>query len=117
MQGSNSGLFLVSIQLVSPASGESWLTLTTSDCFVSIQFVSPASGEVFLAWDRHYGKSEFPFNLFPQRVGRNLIYEDGAKVPKCRFPFNLFPQRVGRVRCTNLTQRGIQPSNRRTAKI
>ena len=69
-----------------PALGEgSWA--------VSIQLVSPASGDAcqrdgmrHLVW--------FPFNWFPQRVGtlRGLI-EASPAVPT--FPFNWFPQRVG----------------------
>ena len=64
---------------------------------VSIQLVSPTSGEnccnafckcVIL----------FPFNQFPQRVGRVLQGTKGLATlyPK-KFPFNQFPQRVGRL--------------------
>ncbi len=63
----------VSIQLVSPASGEIINFQKGQKVIVdlvSIQLVSPASGEVNQAMLDETMSSGFPFNWFPQRVGR-----------------------------------------------
>ena len=61
----------VSIQLVSPASGDRSQANEPPSAFraVSIQLVSPASGD--LGWNKGavFLYDGFPFNWFPQRVG------------------------------------------------
>ena len=60
---------------------------------VSIQLISPASGDLLHKSSIMSGIFEFPFNLFPQRVGTFIaLYALEAWE---MFPFNLFPQRVG----------------------
>ena len=65
------------------------------DLYVSIQLVSPASGELTPIQNRGAAIAgiRFPFNWFPQRVGR--VYDKAVKDRKTGFPFNWFPQRVG----------------------
>ena len=63
----------VSIQLVSPTSGERKREKTqteTQDCFHSISFPNEWGGYVSV---RNCGYHLFPFNQFPQRVGRKLL--------------------------------------------
>ena len=90
----------VSIQLVSPASGESLklvLKPPITCCFHSIGFPSEWGGqEVEESESPSY--PGFPFNWFPQRVGRHhdRLLRDRASVFSLKFPFNWFPQRVGR---------------------
>jgi len=62
----------VSIQLVSPASGDFKLNYyLESSAGVSIQLVSPASGDLRISSTTSHvrGRAWFPFNWFPQRVG------------------------------------------------
>ncbi len=94
---------------------------------VSIQLVSPASGEKQLFIDILETEvySKFPFNQFPQRVGRfcenqiakaicfhsisfpsewgvrgDVTNPPTKKLRRLAFPFNQFPQRVGRLYCS-----------------
>ena len=65
---------------------------------VSIQLISPASGDcaVGVLLSKEDRKSLFPFNLFPQRVGTKYLGKGYfAEEFLLEFPFNLFPQRVG----------------------
>ncbi len=95
------GWFLVvSIQLLSPASGEAAVSkrasLLPKTSFHSITF--PSEWGVWRATLANCSGVKFPFNYFPQRVGRlfqNRLNQVNAQI---KFPFNYFPQRVGRVR-------------------
>ena len=85
----------VSIQLVSPTSGEEverqWKNASEE---VSIQLVSPTSGEQREEEEDLSREEVFPFNWFPQRVG-TFTPSSFALACSSRFPFNWFPQRVG----------------------
>jgi len=65
----------VSIQLVSPASGDgnTRSTLPPLAPKVSIQLVSPASGDESIEGTRYPHTTLFPFNWCPQRVGTTLL--------------------------------------------
>ena len=110
----------VSIQLVSPASGDfsSNCTIGSRSGLVSIQLVSPASGDGSGKSVLEMALLEFPFNWYPQRVGIlpgtkwrpsqgasfhsiGIPSEWGFEIsineyglPEA-FPFNWYPQRVG----------------------
>ena len=111
----------VSIQLVSPASGDLQGTpIVLLPYNVSIQLVSPASGDEIEAsrvshlnfrfhsigipseWGLDpgshlaIGRIMFPFNWYPQRVGIARLLGQGAGSRGAgKFPFNWYPQRVG----------------------
>ena len=63
---------------------------------VSIQLVSPASGDYIYRISIKTGLFGFPFNWFPQRVGTAQAVAVVALASRL-FPFNWFPQRVGTV--------------------
>ena len=65
----------------------------TQGFIVSIQLVSPASGDIELVSSIEEDADEFPFNWFPQRVG--TTGGNKCSVVTEMFPFNWFPQRVG----------------------
>ena len=62
---------------------------------VSIQLVSPASGDMRKLAEMMENPVEFPFNWFPQRVGTSFPIPTAPTFLCGRFPFNWFPQRVG----------------------
>ena len=92
----------VSIQLVSPASGDvrnRRASVMMSRCFHSIGIPSE------WGWTRdtmmEITAEAFPFNWYPQRVG---IRKLSANTPlEEEFPFNWYPQRVG-IRVHSLRQ-------------
>ena len=61
---------------------------------VSIQLVSPTSGDIDFYIPDYKIYIEFPFNWFPQRVGTEKMISEALEGVS-RFPFNWFPQRVG----------------------
>ena len=71
-----------------------WRLFTGGMLGVSIQLISPASGDTAIRLLKDDSSSRFPFNLFPQRVG-TLDSLFNLEVSYSEFPFNLFPQRVG----------------------
>ena len=62
--------------------------------FVSIQLLSPTSGELLAEINDTLESVVFPFNCFPQRVGRQTSATH-VDIDTRMFPFNCFPQRVG----------------------
>ena len=86
----------VSIQLVSPASGDRWVVVGyLCEGSVSIQLVSPASGDGEVGTGAANEKApQFPFNWYPQRVGIPRR-EEAVQRANRQFPFNWYPQRVG----------------------
>jgi len=88
-----SGGFAVSIQLVSPASGELALTKYVGNYYdsakVSIQLVSPASGEVTKKANAKYNASRFHSISFPSEWGvQTLCYGSNPPEGTLMFPFN-----------------------------
>ncbi len=86
----------VSIQLLSPASGEIQFPLLPLPLFWGFHSITFPSewGDQYHYHSRDGGLVVFPFNYFPQRVG-SLLIEEGRTSLTSRFPFNYFPQRVG----------------------
>ena len=110
----------ISIQLLSPTSGEGEFRQLRQEIEnrISIQLLSPTSGEQQYQIEDILLCVDFPFNCFPQRVGRVskhsryrkpiktfsiqlLSPTSGEVVGRATseicipFPFNCFPQRVG----------------------
>ena len=128
----------VSIQLVSPASGE-LCSLTIKLKKPSLSFHSigfPSEWGATRAQKSHPIQSvyEFPFNWFPQRVGSNPCADNNCPVPTsfhsigfpnewgefsakrlgCQwmgFPFNWFPQRVERTNSWRKDTRSVNLSS------
>ena len=97
---------LVSIQLVSPASGDEgdFFELSYGNCRVSIQLVSPASGDPPIGRScPHWCRRSFHSIGIPSEWGLEGVTDEKAWA--IMFPFNWYPQRVGIPRLRQLSYR------------